>query len=62
MLLVPDLEGIGVESFDRMGETVERGLAVAEQPIWNCSERLSVPEEEYEAWRTRVRAGYAQTE
>jgi len=56
LLLVPDLEGIGVESFDRMAETTARGVAVANQNR-DWLRRLSLPEDEYAAWRARVRAG-----
>ena len=56
LLLVPDLDGFGVESFDRMVETSERGVAVAQQHR-DWLRRYSLPEDEYEAWRTRVRAG-----
>ena len=56
LLLVPDLAGIGVENFDRMAETSERGVEVAQQHR-DWLRRLSLPEAEYEAWRTSVRAG-----
>ena len=61
LLLVPDLEGIGVGSFDRMAETSPRGVEVAEQRL-DWLRQYSLPEDEYEAWRTRVRAGAATPE
>lgn len=61
ILLVPDLVGFGVESFDRMGETVERGVSVANANL-ELLRSLSIPEKEYETWQEQVRAGYAPRE
>jgi len=56
LLLVPDLEGIGAESFDRMAEAVKLGVTEAKQHT-ELLQRLAVSEAEYEAWRAGVRAG-----
>ncbi len=55
LLLIPDLDGIGVESFDRMAEAAERGVTVATQHT-DLLRRLALPEAEYKAWRADVRA------
>jgi NTE family protein len=55
VLLVPDLSGIGVESFQLMAEAAERGVTVATENILSLRE-LSLPEAEYESWRSRLRS------
>ena len=55
LLLVPDLEGFGVGSFDRIAETAERGVAVAQQHR-DWLQQLSLSEAEYETWRAGVQA------
>ena len=61
VLLVPDLEGIGIESFDHMSEAMDRGLAVANQNLEQLR-RLAVSEEEYDAWRASVRGRMGSSE
>jgi len=56
LLLVPDLTGIKVESFDRMSETAARGIAETRQHL-DWLRQYSLPEAEYEVWRSRVRTG-----
>jgi len=56
LLLVPDLDGIGVQNFDRIAETTGRGVAVARENL-DWLRQYSLPEAEYEAWRSRVRKG-----
>jgi NTE family protein len=56
LLLVPDLAGIGVQNFDRIADTTGRGVAVARENL-DWLRQYSLPEAEYEAWRSRIRAG-----
>ena len=58
LLLTPELGDIGVEDFDRMGETVGQGVSVATAQIDRLRE-LAVSADEYEAWRSGVRAAGA---
>lgn len=57
LVLVPDLPGIGVESFDRITEASVRGEEMA-RPHSEWLRRLSLSEAEYEVWRAGVRAAY----
>jgi NTE family protein len=61
LLLTPELGDIGVEDFDRMGETVGQGVSVATAQIDRLRE-LAVSADEYEAWRSGVRAAGASRE
>lgn len=55
LLMVPQLDGIGVESFGKMAEASERGRQVAnENREW--LQQLSLPEAEYQAWWAGVQA------
>jgi len=56
LLLVPDLTGIGVGDFDRIDETTGPGVVVASENL-DWLRQYSLPEVEYEAWRSRIRAG-----
>ncbi len=56
LLLVPDLTGIGVGDFDRIDETTGPGVVVARENL-DWLRQYSLPEAEYEAWRSRIRAG-----
>jgi NTE family protein len=55
ILLVPELEGIGAESFERMAEAAEQGRTVADQHR-DQLRVLSLPEAEYQAWWADVQS------
>jgi len=56
VLLTPDLEGITFTSFELTGDAIDRGVDVAELQVEELR-KLAVPEEEFQAYRDRQRAG-----
>ncbi len=56
LLMVPDCGGIGIEEFDRMAEATVSGTVTAREHL-DWLRQYSLPEAEYAAWQTRVRAG-----